>query len=250
MIGAVVHCGADGPKADVPMYRLHIANKNYSSWSLRPWVLMRALDIPFEERLVPFHDAAAWQAFRALSPHGKVPCLVDGGTVVWESPAIVEYLAERHPQVWPRDPVARAWARSVASEMHAGFMELRSRCSMSCGVRMRLREITPALRQDIARISALWNEGLERFGGPFLAGETLTAADAFFAPVVFRIQTWGLKLQDPAAEAYVQRMLALDAMESWYAQALNEDFRHPPHDEDLNRSGVLLQDLRVAARAE
>ncbi len=231
------------------MYQLYIANKNYSSWSLRPWVLLRALGIPFEERLVPFHDQAAWQAFRRLSPNGKVPCLLDGDTVVWESLAITEYLAERHPEVWPRDAAARAWARCVAAEMHAGFMELRSRCSMSCGVRVRLNEVTPGLDKDLVRLSALWTEGLERFGGPFLAGAAFTAADAFFAPVVFRLQTFGLELRDPAANDYARRMLAHEAMRQWYADALAEDFRDPPHDAELVEYGVLLQDLRASARA-
>ena len=141
------------------MYVLHIANRNYSSWSLRPWLLLRMLGIPFEERMVPFHDTAAWERFRALSPNAKVPLLVDGDTVVWESLAIVEYLAERHPGVWPDDPLARAWARSAAAEMHAGFGELRTRCSMSCGQRVRLREVPASLQRDLDRLSALWRDG-------------------------------------------------------------------------------------------
>src|SRR5580698_8675499 len=139
------------------MYTLYIANKNYSSWSLRPWVLMRELQISFAEQVVAFHRAADWVAYRRLSPNGKVPCLVDGSTTVWESLAIVEYLAERHPHVWPDDAQARAWARSAASEMHAGFGELRNRCSMSCGVRIRLHSVTPALTADLNRVSTLWN---------------------------------------------------------------------------------------------
>ena len=228
------------------MYRLYVANRNYSSWSLRPWLLLRVLDIAFEERRVPFHDAAAWERLRALAPNGKVPCLVDGITVVWESLAIVEYLAERHPGVWPQDAVARAWARSAAAEMHAGFGELRSRCSMSCGVRIRLHETPPALLRDLARVSALWSEGVARFGGPFLAGAAFSAVDAFYAPVAFRLQTFGLELPDPEANAYAQRLLELEPMQDWYAQALAEDFRDAPHDAELAASGVLLQDLRVA----
>src|SRR5580658_8470877 len=110
------------------MYTLHIGNKNYSSWSLRPWVLLRELQIPFAEHVVPFQRAAEWVAYRRISPNGKVPCLIHEGTTVWESLAIVEYLAERHARVWPEDAAARAWARSAASEMHAGFGELRNRC--------------------------------------------------------------------------------------------------------------------------
>lgn len=229
------------------MYVLHIANRNYSSWSLRPWLLLRMLGIPFEERMVPFHDTAAWERFRALSPNAKVPLLVDGDTVVWESLAIVEYLAERHPGVWPDDPLARAWARSAAAEMHAGFGELRTRCSMTCGQRIRLREHPPALQRDLDRISTLWAEGLARFGGPFLAVAAFTAVDAFFAPVAFRLQGYGLSLADPQAEAYAQRLLQLEPMRQWYEQALAEDFRDLPHDEEITTWGTVVEDLRVPA---
>src|SRR6202044_1737619 len=122
------------------MYDLYIANKNYSSWSLRPWALMRELGIEFREHLLFFGQESSWVGFRKISPSGKVPCLVDGGIVVWDSMAIVEYLAERHEGVWPARSDARAWARSAAAEMHSGFGELRSRCSMSCGIRVRLNE--------------------------------------------------------------------------------------------------------------
>jgi glutathione S-transferase len=225
------------------MYELYIANKNYSSWSLRPWVLMRVLDIPFTERLLPFGDAALWQNFRELSPAGKVPTLVDQGTVVWESLAIVEYLADRHPQVWPANPAARAWARSAAAEMHAGFVELRNRCSMSCGVRVRLNDTAP-LERDLARIGTVWNDGLRRFGGPYLAGKAFTAVDAFFAPVAFRIQSYGLKL-DAACTAYTRLLLGLPAMREWYAAGLAETFRDEPHDVEVLQAGTVLEDLRA-----
>ena len=110
------------------MYKLYIANKNYSSWSLRPWILLRALSIPFEEQLVPFDEGSNWNKFRSFSPNGKVPCLHDGATLVWDSLAIIEYLAERHEGVWPEEADMRAWARCVVSEMHSGFVELRERC--------------------------------------------------------------------------------------------------------------------------
>ncbi len=225
------------------MYELCIANKNYSSWSLRPWALLSELRIPFTERLLVFGQTPTWDEFRKLCPSGKVPCLIDGATAVWESLAIVEYLAERHDGIWPEKAEARAWARSAAAEMHAGFAELRGRCSMSCGIRIRLFEFPAALERDVARISALWNDGLARFGGPFLAGRTFTAVDAFFAPVAFRVQTYGLSLDAPAA-AYADRLLALGSMRTWYADALKEKFRDEAHEAETLQAGQLLSDHR------
>jgi glutathione S-transferase len=226
------------------MYELYIANKNYSSWSLRPWVLMRELEIAFREHLVPFGQEASWHNYRKISPSGKVPCLIDGDTVVWDSLAITEYLAERHAAVWPVPAGARAWARSAAAEMHSGFGELRGRCSMSCGLRIRLKEFPAALDGDLARLGALWNDGLRRFGGPFLAGDAFTAVDAFYAPVAFRIQTYGLSL-DPAAATYTDRLLGTRAMREWYADALKETLRDPPHDDEASQVGQVLEDLRA-----
>jgi glutathione S-transferase len=226
------------------MYDLYIANKNYSSWSLRPWVLMRELEIAFREHLLPFGQESRWQEYRKISPSGKVPCLVDGDTVVWDSLAIAEYLAERHPAVWPDEAGARAWARSAAAEMHSGFGELRTRCSMSCGQRVRLNEHPAALERDVARLGALWNDGLRRFGGPFLAGKAFTAVDAFYAPVAFRIQTYGLTL-DAAAAAYAQRLLDTRAMREWYGDALKETTRDLPHEEEISRMGKVLEDCRA-----
>jgi glutathione S-transferase len=222
------------------MLTLHIANKNYSSWSLRPWVLMRELGISFEERIHPFGQGAAFTSF---SPSGKVPCLVDGDTVVWDSLAITEYVAERHAGVWPADPKARAFARCAAAEMHSGFQALRSVCGMTCGQRVRLREVPAALASDLARLDALWGEGLGRFGGPFLAGAAFTAADAFFSPVAFRFQTYS----PPAtarARAYAERLLALPSMQAWYEAALQEPWRDEPHEEETRSVGTILEDLR------
>jgi glutathione S-transferase len=230
----------------IEMYQLYIANKNYSSWSLRPWVLMRELQIPFQEHLLRFGDAARWAKYRSISPAGKVPCLVDGDITVWDTLSIVEYLAEHQSGVWPADAAARAWARSAAAEMHSGLSELRNRCSMTCGVRVRLKEHPPSLDGDISRLGELWQQGLERFGGPFLAGPAFTAVDAFFTPVAFRVQTYGLSL-DAAASAYVARLLALPSMQQWYAQALGETFRDMPHEEEMHRTGTVIEDHRAAA---
>jgi glutathione S-transferase len=227
------------------MYKLYIANKNYSSWSLRPWVLMREAGIEFEEHLRPF-GGPAWKEFLEISPSGKIPCLVDGSILVWDSLAIAEYLAERHPGVWPRQAEARAWARSAAAEMHSGFTELRNRCSMSCGVRLRLKETPAVLKRDIARLESLWSEGLTRFGGPFLAADSFTAVDAFFAPVAYRVQTYGLQLS-PASAAYVRRLLEVPAMRDWYSAALAENFRDAPHEAEMLEMAVVIEDLRAPA---
>ncbi|RZL08953.1 MAG: glutathione S-transferase family protein [Rubrivivax sp.] len=226
------------------MDQLYIANKTYSSWSLRPWVLMTELGLPFDERLVPFGSGSNREAFRRFSPTGQVPCLVtDDGQTLWESLAIVEFLAERQPAVWPADAQARAWARCAAAEMHAGFQSLRSQCPMTCAWRVRLRGVDAALQRDLDRLDELWGEGLARFEGPFLAGDRFTAVDAFFCPVAIRVQSYGLTLGEAAA-AYVQRLLALPAMRRWVAEALAEPWIEPGHEADCLRGGELLADLR------
>lgn len=227
------------------MYELYIGNKNYSSWSLRPWVLMRALDIPFVEHVIPFDPGTSWAKFRRFSPSGKVPCLVDDATVAWDSMGITEYLADRHAGVWPGDPLARAWARCAAAEMHSGFADLRQRCSMNCGLRARLDRVVPALRRDVDRVDELWREGLGRFGGPFLAGSSFTAVDAFYAPVAFRVRTYGLELSGSAAE-YAGRVLALPAMREWDAAALAEPWRDEEHEVEAMQDATLVEDLRTA----
>jgi glutathione S-transferase len=224
--------------------KLFIANKNYSSWSLRPWALMVELGIPFDEEFAPFAPSASnWEAFRRFSPSGKVPCLVDGTTTVWDSLAITEYLAEQYPAVWPAERAARAWARSAAAEMHSGFGALRNECSMSCGVRVSLKSVSAALQQDLDRLSELWAQGLTRFGGPYLAGRAFTAVDAFFAPVAFRVQTYGLRLEHQA-HTYVNTLLACKSSQRWYEQALAETLREPGHDKDITAAGTLTADYR------
>jgi glutathione S-transferase len=229
------------------MYTLHIANKNYSSCSLRPWVLMKTLGIPFEERVHYFPaDRPSYPDFVKFSPSGLVPVLNDGETVVWESLAIVEYLAERHPGVWPADAAARAWARSASAEMHGGFGTLRNRCTMNVGLRVKLHERGDNLARDVERMAALWADGLGRFGGPFLGGSGFSAVDAMFAPVAFRAQTYGV-LTDPTSAAYVQRLLALSAMREWEAAALKETEREPGHEGEARATGTLTADLRATA---
>lgn len=226
------------------MFDLYIANKNYSSWSLRPWVLMRELGIGFNETLVPFAEPNQPNRFTSFSPTGKVPCLVDGATTVWDSLAISEYLAEQFPMVWPRAVIARAWARCASAEMHSGFASLRDVCSMNCGIRVRIAQFPAAVRRDLTRIDSLWNEGLSRFGGPFLAGERFTVVDAFFAPVAFRVQTYSAPLSATSTQ-YVERLLALSSMRAWYEAALREPWREIEHERETLKHGALLQDFRT-----
>ncbi|MGM0832923.1 glutathione S-transferase family protein [Halomonas qaidamensis] len=230
------------------MFDLYIANKNYSSWSLRPWVLMKVLSIPFNEHVMPFEGGMgeSHATFTRFSPTGLVPCLVDSDAevAVWDSLAIVEYLADTYPEVWPHEKTARAWARCASAEMHSGFGALRNECSMNCGVRVVLNNRSAGLNNDVARLDTLWQEGLQRFGGPFLAGEQFTAVDAFYAPVAFRIQTFNLQLSE-ASLAYVQRLLTHPAMEEWYQAALAETWREPMHEHETLKNATLLNDYRA-----
>lgn len=225
------------------MFQLHIANKNYSSWSLRAWILMKQLNIPFNENLHPFCGVATKQEFQHFSPSATVPCLVDEDIKVWDSLAIAEYLAESAPEVWPKDKAARAFARSAAAEMHSSFFHLRNQCSMSCGVRIELRAIDAGLKTDLERLEVLWQQGFDAFGGPFLAGNQFSAVDAFFCPVAFRVQTYGLCLGDRAMQ-YIKHLLALPSMLQWYEQALQETMRDADHDTSVLSFGKLLDDFR------
>jgi len=222
-------------------YTLITANRNYSSWSLRPWLLMKGLGIPFVDRVEPF-TAPSNPAFLSFSPTAKVPVLIDGTRVVHDSLAITMYLAERHDEVWPRDADARAWAMSAAAEMHSGFGALRNDCTMNVGVRVRPNAMSDALQADVARIAALFVEGLERFGGPWLAGSAFSAADAFFAPVAYRIRTYGLDVG--AGQAWVERIIAHPAMQQWEAEALAETWREAAHEAELAAAGDVLTDYR------
>lgn len=224
------------------MTTLYIANKNYSSWSLVPWSLLTELGIPFEEKLMPFHGAA----FKTFSPSGKVPCLVDGAITVWDSAAIIEYLADTQRNVWPADRTARAFARCIAAEMHSGFMPLRNQCGMNCGLRVTLHRVDDDLQRDLARLDALVADGITRFGGPFLAGAQFTAADAMYAPVAYRLQTFAPPVA-PATRAYFQRLRDLPSLQAWYRAALAETWRDAGHDAEAAEWGTITEDLRAVA---
>jgi len=204
--------------------RLLIGNMNYSSWSMRPWLLLRQLEIPFEEEKLSFNAPDFETRVRAVSPVGKVPVLVDGDFVVWDSLAIAEYLAEKFPDrgIWPRDPRARARARSICAEMHAGFGALRDRLPMNCELLLKNVAFERAVERDIARVVASWTECRERFGaeGPFLFG-AFSAADAYYAPVVRRFLGFSVSVPEVAAN-YIAAVDALPAMRAWMAAALVE----------------------------
>jgi glutathione S-transferase len=220
--------------------QLHIGNKNYSSWSMRPWVLMRQAGIPFEEVMVRFDGFSPQSQFKqrvgALNPAGKVPILVDGGLVVWDTLAIAEYVAERFPehQLWPREQAARARARSVCAEMHSGFTALRSHCPMNIEASLAdtgalIWRDQAGVRADVQRLVEMWSALLQEHGGPLLFGE-FTVADAYFAPVCMRLHTYALPV--PATiQAYVDRVRTLPGVQAWIDEALTEkdflDFEEP-----------------------
>jgi glutathione S-transferase len=193
---------------------LVIGNKNYSSWSLRPWIAMKVLGLKFEERRIPLYVPGAKEQILQDSPAGKVPVLIDGGTRVWDSLAILEYLAEKSGRLWPADAAMRARARSVSAEMHSGFANLRNHMSMNIRKRYPDKGRTPEVLQEVARINAIWSEAK----GPFLFGE-FSAADAMYAPVVLRFRTYEV---DVANRAYYDAVLALPAMQEWIADAERE----------------------------
>jgi glutathione S-transferase len=211
---------------------LLIGNKNYSSWSLRPWIAMKVAGIAFAEQVISLDAADFKERVRKISGTGKVPALADGETQVWESLAILEYLAERFPQarLWPADPGPRAHARSVAAEMHSGFTPLRRHYPMNVRRPVQRREPTAEVAENIGRIDAMWAGCRTRFGqsGPFLFG-AFGAADAMYAPVVSRFHTYGVEV-GPVARAYMAAVLGLPAWAEWCAAAREEPWVLP-HDE-------------------
>ena len=211
------------------MYTLYIGNKNYSTWSLRAWVLMKTAGIPFREERISLYQPESREHLLAVSPAGKVPCLHDNGTQVWDSLAIAEYLAERHAGIWPTDAAARAWARCASAEMHSGFARLRDEFGMNLRIATR-KQPSPQVAAEIARIVALWDEGRSRFGqgGEFLCG-AFSTVDAFWCPVAFRFRSYGVA-PDGEAGTYLQALLALPAMREWSEDAARETERIPAFD--------------------
>jgi glutathione S-transferase len=212
--------------------KLIIGNKNYSSWSLRPWIAMKVAGIAFAEEVISLDAADFKERVRRISGTGKVPALADGVIQVWESLAILEYLAEKFPDagLWPADPGARAHARAVAAEMHAGFAPLRRHYPMNVRRPVQRREPTPEVAENIARIDAMWSDCRTRFGqgGAFLFG-AFGAADAMYAPVVSRFHTYGVEV-GPAPQAYMAAVMGLPAWAEWCAAA-REEPGVLPHDE-------------------
>lgn len=213
------------------MMRLIIGNKLYSSWSLRPWLVLSHFAISFKEEIIPLRMPDSRGRMLEYSPSGKVPTLIDGDVTVWESLAIIEYLAEKHPDVaiWPRNRHARAHARAIANEMHSGFQVLRQACPMHLGARFATPPITEALQANIDRVEDIWSEARNRFGGgePFLYG-AFSAADAMYAPVVTRFDTYQIPVRE-ATRAYMDAVLTHPAFVAWRNAALIEPWSIPEY---------------------
>ena len=216
---------------------LVIGNKNYSSWSFRPWIAMKVAGIPFEERVIPLYEPGSREEMLRYSSAGKVPVLLDGENAIWETIAILEYLAERFPkaELWPREAYARAHARAVAAEMHAGFQALRKACPMNMWLPRKQRPQNEEVIENVRRIGAIWWDCLQRYGGLFLFG-AFGAADAMYAPVVSRLHTYGI-LVAPKCHAYMDAVMALPAWHEWCDAALKETWimRHNEPDWPLVR---------------
>lgn len=213
------------------MFDLYIGNKNYSSWSLRPWLLMKHFAIPFTEHSVSVAGRDYNATLKPIAGNAKVPCLHEDGFQVWESIAIAETLAERHPQMWPADALARARARSISAEMHAGFTHLRTAMPMNLKLKLKGKPASPEVQRDIDRIVEIWEEARSRFAsgdGPYLFGD-FSVADAMYAPIAWRLHIYNVPLP-PLAAAYRDALLAHPAMQEWYAAALLESEAHAHYD--------------------
>jgi glutathione S-transferase len=213
---------------------LVIGNKNYSSWSFRPWIAMKVARIPFTEEIVPLYEPGSRERVLQFSPGGKVPILIAGGEAIWESIAILEYLAESFPDVglWPADAPMRSHARTIAAEMHAGFQALRRACPMNMWRPVKKRELAADALANVARIGAMWTDCRKRYGavGPFLFG-AFSNADAMYAPVVARFHTYDIEVS-AEARVYMTAMMALPAWKEWTAAALKEPWVLPEDEVD------------------
>lgn len=213
--------------------KLVIANKAYSSWSFRPWILMREMGIAFDEEMIPLYHPDTQARIRAYGGGRTVPLVVDGAIVVWESLAIVDYLAEMFPNkaIWPVDPASRAHARSSAAEMHGGFQALRSRCPMNFRRAPKAVALSDDVKANVARIEQLWADARQRFGagGPFLYGK-FSAADAMYAPVVHRFQAYAVPVS-ASTRAYMDTIMGLPSWGEWASAAAAEPWHHAPYDE-------------------
>jgi glutathione S-transferase len=205
--------------------KLVIGNKNYSSWSMRPWLALRANNIAFDEVFIPLYTGKAdKERILAFTHSGKVPCLIDGDVTIWDSLSIIEYVAERFPQakIWPEDRARRAHARSISAEMHSGFASLRNECGMNLHRPIGAIKLSAEARADIERVKQIWSECRERYAafGPFLFG-SFGGADAMFAPVVHRFRTYAIEVP-PEVRAYMDSMMALPALQEWTSGGLAE----------------------------
>lgn len=214
------------------MLRLVIGNKRYSSWSMRPWILMKEFDVPFEEIVIPLYREESKGALLAHSPAGKVPILWAGHVSIWDSLAIIEFIADLHPDlhIWPQDRMMRARARALSCEMHSGFAALRTECCMNFGREPRAMALTESARADVDRIDAAWGDSLARYGGPFLFGR-FCAADAMFAPVVQRFESYAVPVSD-AARDYMAAIRSLPSWKEWSLAAKSEAWRLPQYEKE------------------
>ena len=214
------------------MLKLVIANKLYSSWSMRPWLVARAFGIPFEEIIIPLRTPESKARVLAVSASGKVPVLIDGDTAIWESLAIIEYLAETNAgkAIWPKDQAARAHARAISNEMHSGFQALRQGCPMHLGARFKTPDIGEAMQANIDRIETIWAAARGKFGsgGPYLYG-AFSAADAMYAPVVTRLDSYSIPVK-LASRSYMDTMLAHPEFVAWRTAALAEPWAIPDYE--------------------
>jgi glutathione S-transferase len=214
------------------MLKIVVGNKKYSSWSLRPWLVLKHAGEPFEEIVVPLDMPDTAANIRKYSPSGRVPALIDGDITVWDSLAIAEYLHEKFPakRLWPKDAAQRARARSLAAEMHSGFTNLRNDCSMKIVQQYPYKPLRPETQAEVDRIVAIWEESLKRSGGPFLFGKELCIADAFYAPVVSRVRTYSIPVSG-AAKSYCETIWAWPALQAWVADAQRETLRARLHED-------------------